>query len=332
MQYIDEVRKFGGPKPYEGDEGRTNLSHKVKFFPADVKTDGKGNIIDMPLLPRKPCFGRPERYFRAMPDSRRAAALEDQSLREFMRFIPGGTPCEKCPVNDACAAVTFERIDSVLGLNTRLEAWAEASEQFQGEKRFIISPARDAWAAFLDAIVSGGGWSSVNDARVAAAAHEANERRLENRRTAAHRSRQARKRRHPSVPPSIIDNRLIHAIDKESDRRRIRLLDLVSRKTGPRSIRSLKVENCLRLINVWKAQVSLAVAGHQHPRTCDIIAWLKQHAPISGVQEQSLPTIVNRAIERVAALQKEVNGTYIWPPFCPFTAAGLPAPLFFSKC
>lgn len=332
MQYIDEVRKFGGPKPYEGDEGRTNLSHEVKFFPADVKTDGKGNIIDMPLLTRKPCFGRPERHFRAMPDNQRAAALENPSLRDMMLFIPGGTPCERCPVYDACETVVFERIDSVPELGTRLNEWAQASDPLQGEKRFVISPARETWAAFLEAIISGGGWSSVNDARVAAAVHEAKEKRDENRRTAARRKRQANGRRHPSSPPSTIDDRLTHAIDQESDRRRALLLDMISCKSAPKPIRNLNVEKCQRLIDVWKAQASLAVAGHQASRTRDIVAWLKQHAPIEGVQEQSLPTIVSRAIERISALKKEVKGIYIWAPFCPFTAAGLPVPLFFSTC
>jgi len=332
MSYTDEVLKFGGPRPYDGVERRTNLSHKTEFLPSAVRTDGRGNIIDMPLLRRKPCFGRPERYFRALPDSQRAAALEDPTRREFNLFTFGGTPCERCPVHDACAAVAFERVDSVLELNTKLEQWAEASERYLGKKRFIFGPARDAWQAFLAAIISSGGWSSVNDGRVAAAAHETLDKRRADRRESALRSRQAKRRHTAPLSISTIDDRLTDAINRESDRRYAILIDMAKRKSGPKSCRRLNAEQCRRLIEVWKAKSSMMVAGNPHPRHCDIISWLKHHTSITDVQEQSLPTIVSRAIERVAELQQEVDGTYIWPPFCPFTAAGLIPPLFFPKC
>ena len=63
--YARQVRRFGGVQPYVDEDGRrTNISHAVEFLSQDVKTDDAGNIIDMPLLTRKPCFGRPERFVR----------------------------------------------------------------------------------------------------------------------------------------------------------------------------------------------------------------------------------------------------------------------------
>ena len=88
--YVAEVHRFGGRYPYVDQNGRRrNLRHTTDFSADEVKTDGFGNVKSMPLLAKKPCFGRPERLFRAVVGSK---PWTDQSgVRQ-----PGDTPCDTC--------------------------------------------------------------------------------------------------------------------------------------------------------------------------------------------------------------------------------------------
>ena len=62
--YEKLVFHWGHIDPWGYGEGSIRLSHKKKFGAADVVTDGIGNITAMPHLLGKPCFGRPETFFR----------------------------------------------------------------------------------------------------------------------------------------------------------------------------------------------------------------------------------------------------------------------------
>lgn len=57
--YQESVNRGGSSKPW----GK-RLRHRTRFYPEAVETDGHGNVLEMPLLMDKPCFGRPETYVR----------------------------------------------------------------------------------------------------------------------------------------------------------------------------------------------------------------------------------------------------------------------------
>ena len=61
--YVKEVRRFGSSAPFKDENGKSfNLSHDDDIDPTQVQTNGYGNVDGVPLVWRKPCLGRPERY------------------------------------------------------------------------------------------------------------------------------------------------------------------------------------------------------------------------------------------------------------------------------
>ena len=55
MDYTAEIFRFGGSNPrIDRDGNKTNLNHIAKFSPDELITDGMGQVLDHPLLLRKP--------------------------------------------------------------------------------------------------------------------------------------------------------------------------------------------------------------------------------------------------------------------------------------
>lgn len=149
--YEEEVWAWGKAKPWT-----VKLSHKVRFGAADVLTDGVGNILALPLLLKKPCFGRPETFFR------HGAMVQIQTVRG--RVIESTShQCGRCPVRYACQFVCKERVLSDPNMTAALRAWKHHSESMSPGKFIYTGSAGFFWTDFKRAVAGRGRFSSSND-------------------------------------------------------------------------------------------------------------------------------------------------------------------------
>ena len=109
--YVNGVRRFGSSGRLKDENGETfNISHRSDCRPADVQTDGRGNVTRSPLVWRKPCFGRPERYVRGHTSGR---LWRDESGQRHLSETTCDRCSELCPgVYEACGRVVNERAAS----------------------------------------------------------------------------------------------------------------------------------------------------------------------------------------------------------------------------
>ena len=161
--YENLVFHWGHVDPWGKGEGRIRLNRKTKFGAADVLTDGVGNIIAMPILLGKPCFGRPETFFR-------------HGNRTLPHTLPSGAKtrsvahrCGACAVSgvrEACKKVSVERVRSDPKISAALGLWARTSQALHA-KYVYVGDAGRYWTAVLKAIADRGPFASVNDVIVA---------------------------------------------------------------------------------------------------------------------------------------------------------------------
>lgn len=150
----EEVFAWGRDDPWK--DLRVRVSHKDAFGPADLTTDGRGNILSIPLYRNKPCFGRPETYIRHGKGT---------AVRRFHgKLNVVQNRCGKCPLNAACKTVARERIKSDPAIESALTAWHAAYSKNPGASRFTGPLYGRLWQAVMQAIVDHGGWGNANDA------------------------------------------------------------------------------------------------------------------------------------------------------------------------
>ena len=249
--YVQDVLRFGSSKPYTNEDGkRFNLSHDYDFSPDLVQTDGLGGVVDMPLLWRKLCFGRPERLIRASVG--KIPWTDDEGNLRL-----GKTPCDSCEelspgVFQGCHKVVFERIDSNPTIRARMDEWAEICGTDVGPRCFIYKRSSK-WHAFLNSIINHGGWANVNDDQVKLEAlrlkKEQADRRRINSRARLQRTKAAYLGKAKPLRHDYLD-----ALQTERDRRATHLKNLRDRLgRTPRDMLWLKMlpdESCDRIADV----------------------------------------------------------------------------------
>lgn len=310
--YVADVTRFGGDKPYKNDEGRRfNLKHHTAFEVLAVRTDGVGNIVEMPLLLDKPCFARPERYIRGSHDEA-IAPFTGRNNTDGWRL----TRCQRCPVEEACSEVVRERIESCPTVSAAFEAWDDGTVGLSGDKPFEGRTGR-LWNAFLRAIVKHGGWKSTNDAAVTDAKFAA-ALKLKAKKSADRKQRRAeasakRKGISRSATPEFMAE-----VEAERIRRLGILLDLRGKpfaKAHLPIVSRLSPEGCRRTTDVWVVRAILSRYGR--PLTGKIVAqYLKDHLGYT-VDLTSLTTWTYKDVERIAKLEGDIAGVTIWSRFDP---------------
>lgn len=306
--YTVDVRRFGGEKPFVDEDGRRfNLKHKTSFEPDAVQTDGNGNIVDMPLLADKQCFGRPERFLRGAHESATPPYSGRNKTHEWRL-----TRCQRCPVMRECSDVVTERIESSSAVGNAFTTWDDATEGMPGKERFKRRAGR-LWDAFLRAIEGHGGWTNVNDKRLAE--HEVAEafrRKDKQKRQRAEARKRARDRRR-GVAPRITYEFLV-AVEAERSRRLQILLDLRGKPYAPRWITRLSPEGCERTADVWAAMKKLERAGERVTGKA-VADHLIKVGRDQGASPDSLKTRVYKDFDRIFDLERDHAGVTIWPAF-----------------
>ncbi|MBX7488721.1 hypothetical protein K3177_09355 [Qipengyuania sp. GH25] len=215
-------------------KGRLPLKHGTTFQWADVRTDGLGNVLEMPLLRHKWCFGRPEVYIR-------------QIKRTKMQRFHWGTKevaasrCGSCKIATGCGKLAGERIESSPLIHSALKQWSDFCRAMGGDRQFSGVAGRY-WQGFLQAIADHGPWSSRNDELIA---EDAKRRLIEGRKADATRKSKDRAaerahRRSLNLPPT---EEFVKAALLERNERCARLEGAAGDATYPPSISKIRADH-----------------------------------------------------------------------------------------
>lgn len=317
MTYEKEVWRWGSANPWHKRYGRrVMLNHKTKFAWADVRTDGKGNLLaidGVTALERKPCFGRPEYFFR---HGRKAGPTIKTS---YATLKSTASRCGRCPIYDACMKLNLERLDSCPPAKAALIAFRDGQV---GRKRSYTGPkAGRLWEAFKRAIADHGPWSSFNDAALEAlkAAKDATVREADRRRAkrwyAARRATNHTEEAPNEPMPAAVFKGIQHLrddINAHRDRRRDLLRHLRANPDAPPSIRKLADHSCEIMADVWRAKATLDMEGRE-VTVPNVLAFFERHHisyPISGLRVR-----LYADLKRLNTLERDHRD--LWPRVLP---------------
>jgi hypothetical protein len=310
--YVGEVRLFGGPAPFIKDGQRYNLKHEDDIDPSKVRTDGMGNVQDMPLLRGKPCFGRPERWARTLAGPK--PYFRDGELEQ------GDTTCDTCRDRSpntfaACGQIVDERLRSNPSVQQALDVWIRGAEHLYGEQAFQGLAGR-LWESFMLAISDHGGWTNKNNELVklhAIREAEVNKQRENELR----KQRRAEQRAAHRGPPAGITGDFIQQLEAEAIGRANKLKAVVRAAGGTNrqvlpAWAQLKPHVCERIAEVWKSQLILERAGKRTSGQ-NIATLVSKRPPYDQVPFTTLRARVYDDLKRIAKLESGDHGDPIWP-------------------
>lgn len=308
-EYRIEVLKAGNQKPWEM---WPRLSHADVIHPADVELDSAGNITAMPLLRRKPCFGRPEVFFR------QGGRVRMATNRWGKRIESRSHQCGKCPLEtwQSCAKVATHRVKANPDILTAFLAWKSSWNTHPGATAVYTGEGSgQLWGAFKEAIGARGPFSNVNDQALAIEAAHKREAQTETWRQskATYRDRVRAKRRADQQPPTL--QYAQNAWD-ECERRRDAIEAVLGDPTMPKCLSKVAMKDRRRTAaltaHAWFVRELLIESGRE-PGPSRIAAKMVVMGLNEGV---SLATLKNRVPADIArGYQSECLG--IWEPFNP---------------
>lgn len=310
--YLKDVRRFGSSKPFKDEDGQSfNLSHDDDIDPRLVQTDGNGNVDSVPLVWRKPCFGRPERYARGhmggMP------WRDDNGKRR-----PGKTACDTCLERspgtfEACSVIVNERIESDPAITAAFDKWLDACVDFG--PRCFVGAGMKLWDSFLKTIIDHGGWTNVNDDQVKLEALRLKRARLArrkaNRQARAQHQRAARLGTAKPITQDYLDK-----LKTERDRRSAHLKSLSAlsgrTKRDMLWVKMLDDSGCDRIAEVWQTRELLSLMAVQP--TGQAIAETMAASGRWSLKLSSLRARVYEDLrERLPKLEDDTAGAPLWP-------------------
>ncbi|MBY6127683.1 hypothetical protein KUW15_03030 [Qipengyuania aquimaris] len=172
------------------------MKHQTVFDWSEVKTDGVGNVVEMPLLQDKWCFGRPEVYIRQIQRTKK------------QRFYWGekdvaASRCGRCKIAVACGKLSGERVRSSSAITSALAEWRSYCKSNGADRQFTGVAGRY-WQRFLQAIADHGPWTSTNDEKLREFERErlASRRQEDARRKSKERERERKLRQTLQQPPT----------------------------------------------------------------------------------------------------------------------------------
>lgn len=303
VSYADDVRAWSSARPWEG---RPSLKHNTSFTIADVVTDGAGNIIAMPALLHKPCFGRAEVFLRH-------GATKTQFTRSDGKEVESLTRCGRCAkvgVRAACESVSLERVSADPAMAIAFDEWSKQTTLHKKASP-CTGPIGRYWTTFREAVAARGPFDSVNDAAVAA--HEAG---LEEGRRQAARIKKRNQRATRQYNGQAPTDDLILAALAERKRRFNVLADLTGDPSAPRFAAKLPLHGCEITADVWLGGLLLQQVGRR-AGAADIARWLVKNRRTHGVTFGRLRVRVYDDLGRVKQLEATENGPAIWAAFDP---------------
>jgi hypothetical protein len=214
------------------------LNHSTNFTDAEVIRDGMGNILDRPLLERKPCFGRPEAVFRHGKRTR------DQRLPNGTWIKTKNHQCGRCPqsVHDACVRTAVERVNANPAIRKAYDEWRADCEAHYGGAHVCVGSASRSWGRFKEAIANHGPFQDFND-KALRELEEAERKKQQAKWTQQQRLRRERQRAVVHAAKELPSRQFVLNVRDERDRRREILLRILGQPGQPKSRRQVRAEN-----------------------------------------------------------------------------------------
>jgi hypothetical protein len=256
--YRDQVMSWGNLSPWS--KLGIRLKHKVSFDPRDVVRDGRGNIIKMPVLPAKPCFGRPEVFFRHGGLNKTVTLGNGRTVKATKH------QCGACPagVRLACAETAYERVQSDDGMRSAFNAWFAHCRSIHPTELFYTGSASRPWGDFKKAVAARGPFFSSNDEELEKLAIEEEVALREKWRTqqCKRRDRQRAELRAARKPPT---KQFVLNVQDERDRRLDALLGVLGQPDQPKSRRNVhpgdRQSTATIMANAWAVRETLRESG-----------------------------------------------------------------------
>lgn len=306
--YEKQVFAAGNLDPWKGMPG---LRHKTVFPASAVRTDRRGNILDMPLLRHKWCFARIEVAVRQIGREKTIKVYGQDKV------VPASR-CGDCKIKEACRAVATERVNSDPGILAAYRAWSDHCRNVHGGVRVCTDPVEGRlWEALKRAIADRGPFTSSNDAALAALEAPKRQTRRDKWRTDKIKQRQAARdtRRQLHLLPS---RQLVGNVIEERNRRAAILEKLAGDRSLPPSISKILPEDASATAaitaDVWLADYIMGAMGlERNPGA--IARKLIDLGRAGGRSYAVLKERVGRDLRRVRDL--ETGRTPAWSRFDP---------------
>jgi hypothetical protein len=308
-EFEKEVFAWGNDDPWKGGK---SLKHGTVFTPQDVETDGLGNILDMPILQDKPCFGRPEVYVRQFG--------RQKTIKQFGRdVIRPASRCGSCKIGEACGKVATERVNSDLSVRRAYWEWSDHCRRIHGGKRVCTGPVEGRmWERFKRAVADHGPWESINDERLRALEEATIQARRDKWRNDKVRQRERDRdhRRREHLPPSreFVGNAIA-----ERNRRAAILQEAAGDPTLAPSISKIgkrdAADTAAITAGVWLADMIIKSMGYDAPGPGVIAKHLVRWKRAGGRPYASLKARMDKDLRRVRDLEKGRDP--LWSKFDP---------------
>lgn len=309
LSYQDEVMIWGNLSPWKRLGIR--VSHTTEFKPDDVIRDGNGNILNMPVLVKKPCFGVPSAVFRH--------GNRDQ---KFTR--PDGSviysqkhQCGSCPegVRSACIETAEERVNSDPEIRDALKAWLGHCDLYHGGELTYTGPASRPWGALKKAIAARGPFMSANDKalqeREAQQMKDNKHKSVEQKRAQRRRARQA-----TQSAQSVPSKQFLFNLSDERDNRYYALLEVLGKPDQPPSrskVPASKREATAAITaNAWAVRELFSATGQQ-PNPTKIARYMTENGLNAGTPFETLKARIKNDLQRADDCSKD----QLWTPFDP---------------
>jgi len=307
--YYDEVMMWGNLSPWKRLSIR--ISHQTTFQPDEVIRDGKGNILKMPLLRGKPCFGCPSAVFR------HGKVRQKVTLRDGRSIVSRKHQCGSCPegVRMACIETALERVKSDPHILSSFEDWRSHCNSHYGGELTYTGAASCLWVNFKKAVAARGPFTSTNDA----ALEEIEARNLEDKR----RKWVSQKRQQRKVAREIAQNtrsrpsqQYLYNLQDERDNRHDDLLAVLGMPDQPPSrskVPADKREATAQITaNAWAIREFLRMTGEE-PKPGKIARLMTENGLSAGTPLGTLKARIINDLKRADECEKDG----LWQPFDP---------------
>jgi hypothetical protein len=305
LNYGDKVFSWRQEQPLNHGE---RLSNQTEFLRHKVETDGSGNIVKMPELYRKPCFGIPTAFLRHYYEA--ATFIPRTKRREF------NGRCSRCKVSKACEKVSSER-------------WAEVAKR-DPEFHELLGRWKDnngleqGGFAFAFKILHQGHWSrmvqqlriqefnSVNDPLV---------QEYWNRQDSLDRIKRQKKSFARIKRDWKTGKNISVLLERLADSRRSRVKLLVTaarQEKPPKYLKHISTESIGMTCKVWEGrQIAIYMDGKLNASA--IATGMKKYADkMDGWSHNALRSRVKADLTRISKLESHAQyngGTPIWPKY-----------------
>ncbi|KRA81222.1 hypothetical protein [Altererythrobacter sp. Root672] len=292
-----KIRHWAQGDPWQG----MRLSHTTDLGRNAVLMDTDWNIIRMPLLIGKPCFGQPTAF----------ARHGGHQPLSHPRFGVVPSKCMRCPVNDACENVAKKRLRATRDIQEAFIAFERAGGGY-GLRHPTDCPRADReFQRLCLALVQHGGFTSTNDAAVL---NYYKDERTQLRERDADRKRKSRRK---AVGQGDLDDAFLEVLQLHRVWR-VAQLRLLKRSGGlPKRIAGMPLSSAAITADAWHARVLLQLRKAKVNPSA-IAHEMMVQSPKVYTNHNALRQRVPRDLLRVDLLERlprPGSNDPVWPPF-----------------